>query len=98
MKALSKTNKKRHDAFKVEIEATTLLVAKYKSDGEKLKSEHDSFKGEADKKTEMLIESEKMIKKSAELSEAHAKDRAAFVARHSAEGSKQYQKRIGLVL
>ena len=97
MKALSKTNRNRADKMKTAFDNNRTMASQLKASGEKLKSEHDSFKGDADKKMEMFLESEKQIKKSNEITEVNEAQRTAFVLSHDSDGHKQYQKRIGLV-
>lgn len=97
MKALSKTNRNRADKLKTAFDNNKTMASQLMADGEKLKSEHDSFKGEADKKMEMFLESEKLIRKSNQITETNEAQRTVFILSHDSEGHKQYQKRIGLV-
>ena len=95
MKALSKTNRARHDKFKTDLMHNKQLLSTLTAEGERIKKDHDK-EASAEKKVGLLIESERLLTKAKSVSDTITTEREKFFKKHSSEGSKQYQKRIEL--
>lgn len=100
MKALSKTNKIKNDQMKANLENNKQLAEKFDLDGNKLLNAGTELRNEALKtmsEEQANAKGKHYIAEAKRISDLSASEKEKFFLKHSSDGNKQYQKRIGLV-
>lgn len=100
MKALSKSSKNKNDQMKVNLENNKQLSEKFNSDGNKLLNAGTELRVEALKtmnEEQCNAKGGHYISEAKRVLDLSASEKEKFLLKHSSDGNKQYQKRIGLI-